>query len=283
MNRTRLHTILEQAFQEDLGFGDLSSSSVFNDDDSSTGVFTIKDPGIIAGLAVLEEAYRLLDSSIAVSFFKQDGTFVEPGDIIAEVQGPTQHLLSGERVILNLLQHMSGIATATGKAVKALNDPDIRICDTRKTLPGLRMLQKHAVRCGGGYNHRYRLDDGIMIKDNHIAAAGSITKAVERARQRSGLMIRIEVETETERQVREAVEAGADIIMLDNRSPQEVKKLAQIIPDHIVTEVSGGITEENIGGYRHTNVDYISLGYLTHSVQALDISFNLNHSIKQDK
>src|SRR5699024_4703444 len=152
----------------------------------------------------------------------------------------------------------------------------------RKTLPGLRMLQKYAVRCGGGFNHRYRLDDGVMIKDNHITAAGSITEAVRQAREKVGLMVRIEVETETKEQVLEAVEAGADIIMLDNQSPEEAGELAGLVPDHIVTELSGGITEQTIGAYKNTNVDYISLGYVTHSVTALDINFNLNQSTKQN-
>lgn len=276
MNKTELRSIIRAALQEDLGFGDLTGRAIFTEEDVTMGTFTAKADGLLAGLTVIEETYRLLDDSIEVLPKAKDGDRIEPGDSIAEVKGPAGSLLSGERVILNLLQHLSGIATATGKAVEALNDPDMRVCDTRKTLPGLRMLQKYAVRCGGGYNHRYRLDDGVMIKDNHIAAAGGITEAVEKVRSKIGLMVRIEVETETREQVLEAVDAGADIIMFDNRSSEEVKDFVRLVPDHVVTEVSGGITLETIGSYRHTGADYISLGFLTHSVEALDISFNLD-------
>lgn len=282
MNRSDLRTLLKKAFKEDLGFGDLTSSTIFSADNHSSGAFSAKGTGVVAGLAVIEEGYHLLNPDIEVDLLRQDGDAVEPGTLMAEVHGPTHHLLSGERVILNLLQHLGGVATATARAIKALDDPQIRICDTRKTLPGLRMLQKYAVRCGGGFNHRLRLDDGVIIKDNHIAAAGSITKAVRQAREKVGLMVRIEVETETREQVLEAVEAGADIIMLDNRSPKEVKELTELVPDHIITEVSGGITEQTISAYKNSNVDYISLGYLTHSVTALDISFNLNQNTKQN-
>lgn len=276
MNRALLKNILLEALREDLGNGDLTSSAIFNEGEKASGAFSAKAEGVLAGLSVIEEAYRLLDEEITVTVKHGDGDLIMPGDIVAQAEGTTSALLSGERVILNLLQHLSGIATATRQAVKELDDPEIHICDTRKTLPGLRMLQKYAVRCGGGYNHRYRLDDGVMIKDNHIRAAGSISRAVEKIRDRIGLMVRIEVETETREQVLEAVEAGADIIMFDNRSPEEVKELTKLVPKSILTEVSGGITRKNISSYRNTGVDYISLGYLTHSVTALDISFNLD-------
>lgn len=275
MNNSELRFILQNALKEDLGFGDLSSESIFTKDHTSRGYFTAKSTGVLAGLPVIEETYRLLDASIEATLTARDGDRIKAGDSITAVSGPTGSLLSGERVILNLLQHLSGIATETKKAVEALGSSKTRVCDTRKTLPGLRMLQKYAVRCGGGYNHRYRLDDGVMIKDNHIAAAGSITNAVEQVKKRAGLMVQIEVETESREQVLEAIEAGADIIMFDNRSPEEVKEFVNLVPEHIVTEVSGGITMETIGNYRNCGVDYISLGFLTHSVQALDISFNL--------
>jgi len=275
MNNTELSRILQAALQEDLGFGDISSSAIFSKDHISTGTFTAKADGILAGLPVIEKTCRLLDDDIEINLKAKDGDGVQSGDTIAKVKGPTGYLLSGERVILNLLQHLSGIATATSEAVDALNDSTIRICDTRKTLPGLRMLQKYAVRCGGGYNHRFRLDDGVMIKDNHIAAAGSITKAVQKVREQIGLMVRIEVETESREQVLEAVDAEADIIMFDNCSPEEVKSFVTLVPEHTITEISGGINLETIGSYRNTGVDYISLGFLTHSVDALDISFNL--------
>lgn len=275
MNTTELRSILKKALNEDLGFGDLTSDAIFSKDHTSSGVFTAKAEGVLAGLPIIEQTCHLLDESIEVELKMKDGDRVKPGTSIAEISGPTGFLLSGERVILNLVQHLSGIATATKKAVEALGSTNTRVCDTRKTLPGLRMLQKYAVRCGGGYNHRYRLDDGVMIKDNHIVAAGSIAKAVKQVRKQVGLMVRIEVETETREQVLEAIEAGADIIMFDNRSPEEVKALVSLVPEHLITEVSGGITLETIGDFRNTGVNYISLGFLTHSVQALDISFNL--------
>ncbi|MDZ7716685.1 MAG: carboxylating nicotinate-nucleotide diphosphorylase [Balneolaceae bacterium] len=275
MNQSELKEIIYQALQEDLGFGDLSSA-IFPEGHLSSGTFLAKANGTLAGLDIIIQTYRLLDDNIKITLAKQDGDVVTSGDVIAKAEGPTRALLSGERVVLNFVQHLSGIATATRKAVNALNSDHTRVCDTRKTLPGLRMLQKYAVRCGGGYNHRYRLDDGIMIKDNHIKAAGSIAKAVEKAKSQHGLMVKVEVETETKEQVLEAIEAGADIIMLDNRPPEEVKQLVTLIPEHIISEASGDITLETIGSYRETGVDYISMGSLTHSVNALDISFNLD-------
>ncbi|MDX1637985.1 MAG: carboxylating nicotinate-nucleotide diphosphorylase [Balneolaceae bacterium] len=276
MNDQKLDDIIRLALEEDLGYGDLSSA-MFPDDHHAAGLFTAKAGGVLAGLPVISRAYRLLDERVRVDLYKNDGDTVESGDEIAEAEGPTASLLQGERVILNMLQHLSGIATQTRRAVNALDSTTTKVCDTRKTLPGLRMLQKYAVRCGGGYNHRYRLDDGVMIKDNHIRAVGSIEKAVKRVRENAGPMIRIEVETETREQVREAVKAGADIIMFDNRTPGEVRDFVALIPDYVITEVSGGITPETIGGYRETGIDFISMGALTHSVEALDISFNLIH------
>lgn len=274
MNTLELQQVLERALWEDLGFGDLTGR-LFHPESRSSGRFTAKAGGVVAGLRVIDETYRMLDPSIGVTRYMKDGDPVETGEQLAEVKGPTAALLSGERVVLNLLQHMCGIATATKQAVEALASDRTRVCDTRKTLPGLRMLQKYAVRCGGGYNHRYRLDDGVIIKDNHIAAAGSIEKAVKTLRERVGMMVRIEVETETREQVSEAAASGADVIMFDNRTPEEVGEFVELVPDHIITEVSGGITLDTIGAYRDTGVDFISLGFLTHSVKALDISFNL--------
>lgn len=275
MNIITLRTIVKEALEEDIGFAD-PSSDIFPENHCSTGTFTAKSDGVLAGMEIIGEAYALLDDAVEVTLIKQDGEAVKKSEEIATAEGPTSVLLKGERVILNLLQHLGGIATAVNKAVTALGDPEIQICDTRKTLPGLRMLQKYAVRCGGGYNHRLRLDGGIMIKDNHIRAAGSIAKAVGAARKQAGLMTPVEVETENRDQVLEAVAAGADIIMFDNRPPEEVASFVELVPGHIVTEASGGITVENIGSYAGTGVDYISLGSLTHSVTALDISFNLN-------
>lgn len=269
-----IREILTIGFKEDIGFGDLTSSSIEIDQNRS-GLFVAKSSGVLSGVEAIKEGYHLLNSSITVETYKTDGDRVQPGDKIASVTGPAGTLLTGERVILNLLQHMSGIATATSRAVHKLNGSNTRICDTRKTLPGLRSLQKYAVRCGGGTNHRFRLDDGVMIKDNHIAAAGSIKKAVEAIRAATGPMVRIEVECETQEDVLAAVEAKADIIMLDNRTPDEVRKLRKMIPDPILVELSGGITPDSVENYKDCGADYISLGSLTHSVTALDISFNL--------
>lgn len=278
MNDFQLRELLNTSLQEDIGFGDVTSTNIFHDKSIVIGVFKTKATGVIAGLRVIELCYGILDDYLEVELFYSDGDAVLSDARLAEVKGPAAVLLQAERTVLNLLQHMSGVATATKKAVEALEDDTIRVCDTRKTLPGLRMIQKYAVRCGGGFNHRLRLDDGVMIKDNHIKAAGGITPAVQKVRQNVGLMVKVEVETETKAQVLEAVDAGADIIMLDNRSPEEVKKFSSLIPEHIIIEVSGGITAETIGEYRGCGADYISLGYLTHSVQALDISFNLQES-----
>ncbi|MDR8393673.1 carboxylating nicotinate-nucleotide diphosphorylase [Aliifodinibius sp. S!AR15-10] len=275
MNKLKLQDIIREALAEDLGFGDLTSD-FFPGDHNSTGIFTAKAEGVLAGLDVITEVYRQLDDSVNVDLYKDDGDIIQKGEEIARAEGPTAALLNGERVILNLLQHMSGIATGTKQAVEALHSAHTRICDTRKTLPGLRMLQKYAVRCGGGYNHRYRLDDGVMLKDNHIKAAGSIGNAVKKLRSQLGHMVSIEVETETRDQVLQAVESGAEIVMFDNRSPEEVAEFVELVPDHVITEVSGGITIDTIGDYRDSGVDYISMGSLTHTVTALDISFNLN-------
>lgn len=275
MNQLELTKILENAFAEDIGMGDLTSESIFPAEKNGTGVYTAKADGILSGLAAIETGYRLLDPNAQITLLKRDGDTVRKEEEIGKVTGSVRALLTGERVILNLIQHLSGIATSTREVISLLDDPDISVTDTRKTLPGLRALQKYAVRCGGGINHRFRLDDGVMIKDNHIKAAGSITKAVEMVRKHCGHMVKIEVETETRAQVEEAVTAKADVIMLDNRSPEEVKELRKIIPAEIVVEVSGGITPQNIANYKSCGTDVISLGWLTHSVKALDISFNL--------
>ena len=268
--------IIESALREDIGMGDLTSKSIFDADQYSKGTFIAKAEGTLSGLEVLQIAYNFLGEDVNVNLLKKDGDSVDIKERIAEVEGPTQILLSAERVILNLVQHLSGIATSTAEVIRLLDDPTIEIVDTRKTLPGLRAIQKYAVTCGGGKNHRFRLDDGVMIKDNHIKAAGSIAKAVDLVRSKIGHMVKIEVETESKEQVLEAVEAKADVIMLDNRTPEEIKELVKLIPDEILVEVSGGITPNTISSFKDCGADVISLGWLTHSVKAMDISFNLN-------
>ena len=272
-----LKEIIERALREDIGMGDLTSSSVFDSHQVSKGAFTAKANGVIAGLECIQIAYNFLGENVSIHLDKKDGDNISEKEVVATVEGPIHILLTAERVILNLMQHLSGIATSTAEVIRLLDDPTINIVDTRKTLPGLRAIQKYAVTCGGGKNHRFRLDDGVMIKDNHIKAAGSITKAVELVRSNIGHMVKIEVETETKEQVLEAVEANVDVIMLDNRTPEEIKELVKLIPDEIVVEVSGGITPNSISSFKDCGADVISLGWLTHSVKALDISFNLNN------
>ncbi len=278
MDRLKLKKELQSFLLEDIGHGDITSQAIFPMDEQGEGVFVAKQTGTIAGLDIIREAYQMLDPSMQITLKCADGDTVTKGQVIAEVQGYVALLLTGERVILNLLQRMSGIATMTKSAVLALNDDRITICDTRKTTPGLRMLEKYAVTVGGGKNHRMGLYDGVMIKDNHIAFSGSITKAVQSVREQTGHMVQIEVETETKEEVLEAVAAGADIIMFDNCPPDLVKAFSTYVPDHIITEASGGIELDNLSAYAGTNVDYISLGFLTHSVQALDISMNVKHA-----
>jgi nicotinate-nucleotide pyrophosphorylase (carboxylating) len=275
MNKLKLQQMLQSFFLEDIGERDITSETIFSSNQKAKGYFLVKEDGILAGVEIISTGFRLLDSAIETIIYKQDGEIVKKGEIIATVSGPIVPLLTGERVILNLLQRMSGIATLTNRAVALLNSDYTRICDTRKTTPGLRMLEKYAVTCGGGYNHRFGLYDAVMIKDNHIAFCGSITQAVKAVREKVGHMVKVEVETETREQVLEAVAAGADIIMFDNRSPEEIHEFVKLIPKPIMTEASGGITLENIAEYGDTGVDYISLGMLTHSVKSLDISFNI--------
>jgi len=275
MNRLKLQQMLQQFFLEDIGERDVTSETIFSASNKAKGYFLVKEEGVLSGIDIVTVGYKLLDPTIETVIYKQDGEKVYKGDVIAAVSGPIIPLLTGERVILNLLQRMSGIATLTSRAVALLNSQHIRVCDTRKTTPGLRMLEKYAVTCGGGFNHRFGLYDAVMIKDNHIAFCGSITQAVQSVRNKLGHMVKIEVETETKEQVLEAVAAGADVIMFDNRTPDEVREFVKLVEKPILTEASGGITLENIAHYGDTGVDYISLGMLTHSAKSLDISFNI--------
>lgn len=277
MNQLKLRKQLQYFLMEDIGDRDVTSETVFPAEQQGEGMFLAKEAGILAGVDIITEVYHLIDPAIVVCLAKSDKEKLKRGDVIATASGNVRNLLTGERVILNLMQRMSGIATLTNAAVTRLDSPVTKICDTRKTTPGLRMFEKYAVTCGGAFNHRFGLYDGVMIKDNHISFSGSITKAVEAVRSQLGHMVKIEVETENEQQVREAVEAKADIIMFDNRSPQEVKKFVKLVPNTIVTEASGNITLETLAQYRDTGVDYISMGFLTHSAKALDISFNVEY------
>jgi nicotinate-nucleotide pyrophosphorylase (carboxylating) len=276
MNMLKLRSQLEQFFLEDIGDQDITSDLIFSKSTYGEVAFIAKEAGVFCGEEIIINGYKLLNDKIKVDRKLKDGDYFEVGQVLAIATGNISDLLKGERVILNLVQRLSGIATLTKRAVKELNSPTTKLCDTRKTTPGLRMFEKYAVRCGGGFNHRYGLFDGVMIKDNHISFAGSITKAVQSARDKLGHMIKIEVETETKEQVQEAVEAKVDVIMFDNRSPEEIQEWIGLVSNGIITEASGGITLTNLASYRETGVDYISLGFLTHSVKALDISVKVS-------
>lgn len=276
MNMLKLRSQIEQFFIEDIGDQDITSDLIFSNGAIGEVIFIAKEAGIFCGEDIIRQGYKLLNEKIEVSVKAKDGESVEVGQILATASGEIADLLKGERVILNLAQRMSGIATLTKRAVQELNSPVTKLCDTRKTTPGLRMFEKYAVRCGGGFNHRYGLYDGVMIKDNHISFAGSIMNAVKEVRNKLGHMIKIEVETESVEQIKEAIEAKVDVIMFDNRSPEEVKEMVKLVPDGIVTEASGGINLNNLASYRDTGVHYISLGFLTHSAKALDISVKVS-------
>lgn len=272
MNIIKLEEMLKQFFNEDIGDGDLSSEYIFSPKEQGIFSFYAKESGIFCGAPIIEHGFHVLDRSIKVNLPKKDGEAVEAGDVIAIIDGPLQKLLMGERVILNLIQRMSAIATAAHLAVQEIAGTNTKICDTRKTIPGLRMLDKYSVRIGGAFNHRNGLFDAIMLKDNHIAFAGSMTNAIQAAREKVGHTVKIEVEIETKKQLDEAILAGADIIMFDNRSPEEIRAWLPAVPSSITTEASGGITLENIRAYAQTGIQWISLGSLTHSVKAFDIS-----------
>lgn len=267
--------IIECALKEDINYLDVSSDYLLPEDQRNEAYFVAKADGVLCGLDVALRTFELLDDSFSAKIYKHDGEKIAAGDVIAEFSGKTVLLLKGERTALNLLQHMSGIATATARAVELVRGTNAQITDTRKTLPGMRALQKYAVVCGGGKNHRFNLSDGAMLKDNHIDAGGGIAKTVETLRGKLGHMVKIEVETRDLDEVREAVEAGADIIMLDNMSNDAMREAVQIIGGRAKTEASGGITLENLAEVAKTGVDIISLGALTHSVHAFDISMKM--------
>lgn len=267
--------IIVNALKEDINYVDVASDYLIPEDQRDEAYFVAKADGVMCGLSVAMRVFELLDDTFEAKTYKHDGDKIQKGDLIAEFSGKTVLLLKGERTALNLLQHMSGIATATAAAVELVEGTNAQITDTRKTLPGLRALQKYAVTCGGGKNHRFNLSDGAMLKDNHIDAGGGITNAVNALRGKLGHMVKIEVETRDLAEVREALTAGADIIMLDNMSNEMMREAVEIIGGRAKTEASGGITLETIAEVAKTGVDIISLGALTHSVKAFDISMKM--------
>ena len=264
--------IIKTALSEDINYIDSTTDLLIDPEDVSEAYFIAKAEGVVAGLEVALRVFTLLDEKVEITRHTADGKAVKKGDIIAEFKGKTTALLKGERTALNILQHMSGIATYTNKCVKLVEGTNASICDTRKTLPGLRPLQKYSVVMGGGKNHRYNLSDAAMLKDNHIDAYGSITAAVKALREKAGHMLKIEVETRSFEELNEALSVGADVIMLDNMSCEDMKKAVEITNGRAKLEASGNITMENIAEVAKTGVDIISLGALTHSVTAFDIS-----------
>ena len=262
---------------EDITSEDISTNVVMPKEQMGEVDLICKEDGVIAGLWVFERVFTLLDPNVTVSLFVKDGDEVKKGQKMGTVAGDIRVLLSGERTALNYLQRMSGIATYTRSVAKLLEGSKTKLLDTRKTTPNMRIFEKYAVRVGGGYNHRYNLSDGVLLKDNHIGAAGSVRKAVEMAREYAPFVRKIEIETENLDMVREAVEAGADIIMLDNMSPEMMRDAVDYIDGRAKTECSGNVTKENVAQLAAVGVDYISSGALTHSAPILDISLKNLH------
>ncbi|MDE7398056.1 MAG: carboxylating nicotinate-nucleotide diphosphorylase [Oscillospiraceae bacterium] len=264
--------IIKTALSEDINYIDSTADLLISEESVSDAYFVSKADGVLCGLEIAERVFTILDSEIQITNHIKDGERLKSGNLIAEFHGHTRLMLKAERTALNILQHMSGIATYTRKCVDAIEGTGASIADTRKTLPGLRALQKYAVTVGGGRNHRYNLTDAAMLKDNHIDAYGSITGAVNALRQKAGHMLQIEVETRNLDEVKEALECGVNVIMLDNMSVDEMKSACELIGGRAKAEASGNVTLENIRAVAETGVDIISLGALTHSVSAFDIS-----------
>ena len=271
--------IVAGALEEDLGPGDVTTDALIPPDIRGLGSIVAKTTGVIAGVEVALEVFRQANPDLETRTLITDGSEVSPGVVVAEVEGSIAGILKGERVALNFLQRLSGIATATSMYVKAVQGTKARIVDTRKTVPGIRQLEKYAVRMGGGHNHRYNLADGILIKDNHIAALRAqelgLAEIVSRARENSPHTLRVEIEVESIEEAREALEAGADVILLDNMSPEEMRQVVTLTEGRRLLEASGGINLETVRAVAETGVDLISVGALTHSVMAMDISLDL--------
>ena len=271
--------IVAGALEEDLGPGDVTTDALIPPDIRGLGSIVVKAAGVIAGVEVALEVFRHANPDVETRTLIADGSEVSPGVVVAEVEGSIAGILKGERVALNFLQRLSGIATATSMYVKAAQGTKARIVDTRKTVPGIRQLEKYAVRMGGGHNHRYNLADGILIKDNHIAALRArglgLVEIVSLARENSPHTLRVEIEVESIEEAREALEAGADVILLDNMSPEEMRQVVTMTDGRRLLEASGGINLETVRAVAETGVDLISVGALTHSVMAMDISLDL--------
>ena len=273
--------LILEALHEDISSEDVTTNAVMRESVDGEVDLICKQDGVIAGLDVFKRVFELLDDKVRVEFYCKDGDEVKNKQLMGKVYGDIRVLLSGERVALNYLQRMSGIATYTHSVADLLKGSKTKLLDTRKTTPNMRIFEKYAVRVGGGYNHRYNLSDGVLLKDNHIGAAGSVTKAVEMAKEYAPFVRKIEIEVENLDMVKEAVEAGADIIMLDNMSTEEMQEAIKIIDGRAETECSGNVTKENIGRLTALGVDYISSGALTHSAPIMDISLKNLHAVNK--
>lgn len=267
--------LIKNAIKEDINYIDVATDYLLDENHVSEAVFVAKADGVLCGIDVAMRVFRLLDDTFTCTVYKKDGDEIRKGDLIAELKGKTVRLLKGERTALNLIQHMSGIATITNQCVKETEGTKATIADTRKTLPGLRSLQKYAVTCGGGKNHRYNLSDCAMLKDNHIDAKGGIEPAVKALREKIGHTVKIEVETRTLDEVNQALKAGADIIMLDNMDNDTMAQAVAMVNGKALLEASGNLTKERLNSVAKLGVDILSIGALTHSVEAFDISMRM--------
>lgn len=267
--------VILRGLKEDINYIDVTTDNLIPEQQESNAVFLAKEDGVLCGMDVALRTLRLLDPGVTAEVYQKDGGVLQKGQVFARVHGYTRALLKGERTALNLLQHLSGIATAAARAVQTVEGTRASICDTRKTLPGLRVLEKYAVTAGGAKNHRFNLSDAALIKDNHVDAAGGIGKAVSALRAHVGHTVKVEVETRDLKELEDALEAGADIIMLDNMSLDDMREAVRITAGRVPLEASGGVTQETLRAIAETGVDFISIGALTHSVKALDISMKL--------
>lgn len=275
LNKIYIDRLIENALLEDINYVDTATDYLIPENQTNSAMFIAKADGVLAGIETALRVFEILQPDFKAEIFKKDGDFVKKGDIIAEINGKTKTILKGERVALNLLQHMSGVATAASKAVNIIEGTNASIADTRKTLPGLRPIEKYAVTVGGGKNHRYNLSDCAMLKDNHIDAGGGITNAVNTLRKKLGHTVKIELEVRNLDELREALSVDVDIIMLDNMSIDDMKKAVEITDGKAKLEASGGITDETLREVSETGVDIISMGAITHSVKAFDISLKI--------
>lgn len=271
--------LIRLALKEDISNEDVSTNAVIKEYKKGTVQLICKQSGVICGLEVFARTFKILDPATEIKFYAKDGDKVAKSRHIADLTGDIRVLLQGERTALNYLQRMSGVATYTAQVAELLKGSKTKLLDTRKTTPNMRLFEKYAVRCGGGNNHRYNLSDGVMLKDNHIGAAGGITAAVKAAKEYSSFVRKIEVEVETLEQCREALQAGADIIMLDNMSVEDMKKAVAMIDGKALTECSGNVTKENITAIISTGVDFVSSGALTHGAPILDLSLKNLHPV----